>query len=97
VAKYGADDELAAAVSAGTASFQFDDGGVGQQGRAPKFMLGLVGYFCHKKLFLLSISLLRQANRQTNSLQRLQMAVPNLTPDVDFEQDLRYPSPNFPC
>jgi hypothetical protein len=89
VAINGADNELGSAVSAGTASFQFNDGVAGQQGWAPKLMLGLVGYFCHKELFLLPISLLRQANRQTNLLQRLQMAVPKSTQDWYFEQDLR--------
>jgi hypothetical protein len=89
VAIDGADNELGPAVNAGTASLQFNDGGAGQQGWAPKLMLGLVGYFCHKELFLLTIPLLRQANRQMNLLQRLQMAVPKSTTDSYFEQDLR--------
>jgi len=40
-------------VDAGTASLQFNDGVAGKQGWAPKLMLGLVGYVCHKELFLL--------------------------------------------
>jgi hypothetical protein len=67
----GTNDELSSTAAAGGRWLQLDNG-LGRWG-APKFMLGLIGCFGHKETLLLSISQLRQANRQINLLQRRQM------------------------
>jgi hypothetical protein len=81
---------------AGCASFRVGDSLGRGHGRPPKFVLSLIGCFCHKELFLF---------RPFSDRKRITKA--SCCKDGSFEwakgegghsggQELRYPSPNFP-
>jgi hypothetical protein len=49
--KQGADDKFGPAVIAGSGTFELDYRVGRQKWRTPKFLMSLIGYFCHKDYF----------------------------------------------